>query len=127
MWSFWLMAAGFGALGAAGALFYLFRQVRSQNAVQQSLAERTATVNRLLEFSQTIQGAGKPDQIFASLTHYLKSELGLWGLVILTNEADAVPAIELRGVAREFDFNSGAGGDGTGAMPVPASESAARF
>ena len=96
MWSFWLMAAGFGALGAAGALFYLFRQVRSQNAVQQSLAERTATVNRLLEFSQTIQGAGKPDQIFASLTHYLKSELGLWGLVILTNEADAVPAIELR-------------------------------
>jgi len=96
MWSFWFLAAGFGALGAALALIYLSHQNRSQRCVQKSLSERTATVNRLLEFSQTIQGAGKPDQIFASLSHYLKSELGLSGLVILTSEPESVPAIQLR-------------------------------
>jgi diguanylate cyclase (GGDEF)-like protein len=96
MWSFWLMAAGIGALVAAGTLIYLFRQVRRQRAIQHSLTERSATVNRLLEFSQTIQGAGKPDQIFASLSHYLRSELELWGLVIITNEPEAAPGIELR-------------------------------
>jgi diguanylate cyclase (GGDEF)-like protein len=96
MWSFWLMAAGLGMLAAAGALIYLSGQMRAQRGVQKSLAERTATVNRLLEFSQTIQGAGKPDQIFSSLTHYLKSELRLWGLVVLTNETEAVPSIQVR-------------------------------
>jgi diguanylate cyclase (GGDEF)-like protein len=108
MWSLWLMAAGLGALAAAGTLIYQFRQVRAQRSIQESLTERTGTVNRLLEFSQTIQGAGKPDQIFASLSHYLKSELGLWGLVILTNDAEAVPGIELRTAWPENLITTGA-------------------
>jgi diguanylate cyclase (GGDEF)-like protein len=96
MWSLWFLAAGIAALAASLALIYLARQVRAQHSIQQSLTERTATVDRLLEFSQTIQGAGKQDQIFASLSHYLKSELGLSALVILTNEAESVPPIQLR-------------------------------
>ncbi|MGA3068417.1 MAG: diguanylate cyclase [Tepidisphaeraceae bacterium] len=96
MWSLWFLASVIGALAAVAALIYLVRQVRAQHSVQRSLVERTATVDRLLEFSQTIQGAGKPDQIFASLSHYLKSELGLSGLVILTSEPESVPPIQLR-------------------------------
>ncbi len=60
------------------------------------LASRTATVDRLLEFSQTIQGAGKPDQIFATLAHFLQSELKLAGLVILSRDLDAIPATQLK-------------------------------
>jgi diguanylate cyclase (GGDEF)-like protein len=62
----------------------------------ESLAERTATVDRLLEFSQSIQGAGRPDQVFASLSYFLRTELGLSGLAILTVDANESPSIQLR-------------------------------
>jgi diguanylate cyclase (GGDEF)-like protein len=83
-------------LFAAVVGIYQTRQTSDERETQRSLAERTATVNRLLDFSQTIQGAGKPDQIFASLSHFLRTELSLSGLAILTTEADVVPAIQLR-------------------------------
>lgn len=59
------------------------------------IANRTRVVNQLLEFWQTIQGAGKPEQIFAALAHYLRAELKLAGLVILSHEPEAVPATQL--------------------------------
>ncbi len=72
---------------------------QSKAAHEQSkgvLAVRTRTVDRLLEFSQSIQGAGKADQVFATLSHYLQTELNLAGLTILTHEPDSVPAIIVR-------------------------------
>ena len=61
-----------------------------------SLARRTATVDRLLEFSLNIQGAGKPEQVFGTLCHYLQTELALAGVVILSFEADATPPAQVR-------------------------------
>jgi diguanylate cyclase (GGDEF)-like protein len=100
----WLIAAGFAVLaGAAGAvyltrLFLNTRQHQATPAAVPALVERTATVDRLLDFSQTIQGAGRPDQIFATLSHFLRTELGLSGAAILTYDADAMPAIQLRSI-----------------------------
>lgn len=65
-------------------------------AAKQSLASRTTTVDRLLEFSQTIQGAGKAEQVFNTLSHFLAQELGLAGVAVLSVDADAVPATQLR-------------------------------
>src|SRR5436190_24009250 len=51
----------------------LVRLKTEQDAHEQSkiiLAARTSTVDRLLEFSQTIQGAGRVDQIFATLAYF---------------------------------------------------------
>src|ERR1700722_1827287 len=61
----------------------------------QSLRERAHTINRLLEFSQTVQGAGRIDQIYPTLCHYVRSELNLSGMVILTHDSDAMPATTL--------------------------------
>jgi diguanylate cyclase (GGDEF)-like protein len=72
---------------------------RTGEAHEQSkatLAQRTQTVDRLLEFSQSIQGAGRADQIFATLCHFLQAELGLAGAAILSVDADATPATQLR-------------------------------
>jgi diguanylate cyclase (GGDEF)-like protein len=63
-----------------------------------SLAARTQLVNRLLEFSQSIQAAGKAEQVFATLAHFLQVELNLAGLTILSHEADSMPAIQVRAV-----------------------------
>src|SRR5438046_9402201 len=56
----------------------LFRRLRAaQSAHRQAVAtmtERSKTVDRILEFSQTIQAAGKPEQIFDSLTLFLHHE-----------------------------------------------------
>jgi diguanylate cyclase (GGDEF)-like protein len=93
---YWVLIAIFAVVAVSGALLYLTRPLRQQKAAQAALAQRTATVDRLLDFSQTIQGAGKPDQIFATLSHFLRTELGLSGLVILTSDAETVPAIHLR-------------------------------
>lgn len=60
------------------------------------LADRTRTVDRLLEFSQNIQGAGKPDQVSATLCHSLQAELGLAGLTVLSIEPEQVPATQVR-------------------------------
>ncbi|CAN5495090.1 hypothetical protein BH09PLA1_BH09PLA1_33880 [soil metagenome] len=61
-----------------------------------AIADRTRVVDQLLDFSQTIQGAGKPEQIFAALTHYLRIELKLAGIAIIAHEPEAVPATQVR-------------------------------
>jgi len=53
---------------------------------QRVLATRTSTVDRLLDFSQTIQGAGRVEQVFESLAHYLRTELTLAGAAIISNQ-----------------------------------------
>ncbi|MGH7213903.1 MAG: hypothetical protein ACREIT_03990, partial [Tepidisphaeraceae bacterium] len=63
---------------------------------QKILAARNRTVDRLLEFSQTIQGAGKAEQIYEGLCHFLQAELGLAGLTILSNAPDALPPTQVR-------------------------------
>jgi diguanylate cyclase (GGDEF)-like protein len=60
------------------------------------LAARTLTVDRMLEFSQTIQGAGKAEQVFETLSFYLRAELNLAGLVVLSHEPDATPSTEVK-------------------------------
>src|SRR5580700_3920086 len=92
----WFLVALVTLAAAIGIAFYVTRPLRVRKAAHTILAERTATVDRLLDFSQTIQGAGKPDQVFATLSHFLRSELTLSGLAILTSDADVVPAIQLR-------------------------------
>jgi len=62
----------------------------------QVLAARSSTMDRLLEFSQTIQGAGKPEQIYPTLNHFLQTELGLAGVVIVAFEPDTIPAMQLK-------------------------------
>jgi diguanylate cyclase (GGDEF)-like protein len=91
----WLFVAVLALLAASAAAFYLFRLLSAQHGAEKTLAERTATVNRLLEFSQSIQGAGKQDQIFATLSHFLRNELSLSGLAILVNEPENIPATQL--------------------------------
>ncbi|HEX4055256.1 MAG TPA: GGDEF domain-containing protein [Tepidisphaeraceae bacterium] len=93
---FWLMIVLLEGVAGFGIMMYLTRPLRAHKAAQASLAERTATVDRLLDFSQTIQGAGKPDQVFETLNHFLRTELGLAGLAILTSDADTAPPIQLR-------------------------------
>ncbi len=61
------------------------------------LAARTRTVDRLLEFSQGIQAAGKPEQVLATLTHFLQADLGLAGMALLAVEPEAVPTTTVRG------------------------------
>jgi diguanylate cyclase (GGDEF)-like protein len=74
-----------------------FSRIRNEiESTTRSLAQRNSTVQRLLEFSQTIGGASKPDQIFASLAHHLRYELNLAGLAILAIEPEtsAAPALK---------------------------------
>src|SRR5258705_1375311 len=63
---------------------------------QRVLATRTSTVDRLLDFSQTIQGAGAVAQVFSSLSHYLRTELSLGGVAIISNEPEQTPAMQVR-------------------------------
>ena len=63
---------------------------------QRILATRTSTVDRLLDFSQTIQGAGTLEQVFAALAHYLRTELTLGGVTIVSNEPGDTPPMRVR-------------------------------
>jgi diguanylate cyclase (GGDEF)-like protein len=63
---------------------------------QRILATRTSTVDRLLDFSQTIQGAGTLEQVFAALAHYLRTELNLAGITIVSNEPSDTPPMRVR-------------------------------
>ena len=98
-WGWSLLAAVL--LIAAGGLFALLvRQIKAEHErAQRQLADRTRTVDRLLEFSQTVQGVGRAEQIFATLCHFLTSELPLSGLVILSQETDPGPGICMRASA----------------------------
>src|SRR5688500_4484202 len=60
----------------------LLRHMQGATKRQADLTAQSNTVNRLLEFSQTVQGAVKADQIHAPLSHFLQGELGLAGLAI---------------------------------------------
>lgn len=73
------------------------RQARRLNqSAEQAITQRTRTVDRLLEFSQAIQGAGQADQIFPALAHFLQTELGLAGLAVLVHDAEAIPPIQVK-------------------------------
>ena len=65
------------------------RQAKSrQEESEHAAAARSRTMDRLLEFSQTIQGAGKGEQIFPTMCHFLESEIGLSGVAVLAHETD---------------------------------------
>ncbi len=68
----------------------------TREQAQQVLAERTHTVDRLLDFSQTIQGAGQTEQVFATLSQFLEAELKLSGIAILSHHPDLLPLIQVR-------------------------------
>ena len=70
----------------------------AHEASQNVLAERTSTVDHLLEFSQTIQGAGQADQVFNTLSQFLESELKLAGVAILAYQAESIPPIAVKAV-----------------------------
>src|SRR5688572_9050251 len=74
----------------------LLRHMQGATKRQADLTAQSNTVNRLLEFSQTVQGAGKPDQIHATLSHFLQNELGLAGIAIVTSEPEAIPPIQVK-------------------------------
>jgi diguanylate cyclase (GGDEF)-like protein len=78
----------------------LFQKLRhSQIAQQQALSamvSRSSTLDRLLDFSQTIQGAGKPEQIYSALGQFLRAELKLSAVAVLAHEPDTVPATTLK-------------------------------
>lgn len=84
---------------AALTTFIWWRHSRAaarQTEANRSLASRSSTVDRLLDFSQTIQGAGKSDQIFAALKHYLPIEFNLSGLVVLSVEPECLPPVSVK-------------------------------
>jgi diguanylate cyclase (GGDEF)-like protein len=61
---------------------------------QAAVARRSRTVHRLLEFSQSIQAAGKADQVYAMLSHFLQTDLALAGLAIISFEKEALPPMQ---------------------------------
>ena len=67
---------------------------RSERSLR-DLTQRSRSVDRLLEFSQAVQAAGKADQIFPTLCHFLQNELGLSGVAIVSHEPDSIPATQL--------------------------------
>jgi diguanylate cyclase (GGDEF)-like protein len=95
----------------------LQEMVGKLNSSQQSLADRTKTVDRLLEFSQTIQGAGRIDQIFPTLCHFLESELGLSGAIILSNENDPTPGVLMKACRPAKTINPALAGFDTALCP----------
>ncbi len=97
MWIIPSIVSIFCVACTAAVIIHLLRVGRDGRRWQRSLAARTATVNRLLDFSQIIEGTSKPDQVIATLTHFLRTELDLAGLSILTQNAMGVPSIQLQG------------------------------
>src|SRR3954471_17867352 len=57
---------------------------------------RTRIVDRLLDFSQTIQGAGRADQVYESLAQYLKSQLKLDAVTVLAHDTDQMPPTQVK-------------------------------
>jgi diguanylate cyclase (GGDEF)-like protein len=87
--------------GLARTFDKMIAQLQQSRADQEraaaGLATRTRTVDRLLEFSQGIQAAGNPEQVLATLTHFMQAELGLSGMALLSVEPEAVPTTTVRG------------------------------
>jgi diguanylate cyclase (GGDEF)-like protein len=78
---------------------------------RRAMTERQQTVDRLLDFSQTIQGAGAVAQVFASLAHYLKTELKLAGVAIISNQPDQTPPMQVRAAWPETLVKTNSVGD----------------
>jgi diguanylate cyclase (GGDEF)-like protein len=84
------------ALASAVLIHRFQRSARQHEEAKRDLKARRRTVDQLLEFSQTVQGAGKPEQIFDALSYFLRSELGLAGLVILAHDPETLPATQVK-------------------------------
>ncbi len=75
------------------------REARRENENSQAvLASRTRTVDRLLDFAQTIHGAGRPEQVYGTLSQFLESELNLSAVAILSWQHGAVPPVQVKSV-----------------------------
>ena len=78
----------------------ILRQLRASEQAHTSavdaIAARSKMVDRLLEFAQTVQSAGKPEQVFSCLSQYLQHDLDLAGVVVISHEPESVPATVLR-------------------------------
>ncbi len=86
-----------GLQASFGSLIERVHTVEREHLTSQiALADRRRTVEHLLDFSQTIQGAGRQEQIFAALAYSLRVELGLAGLVILAHDAQAMPMTQVK-------------------------------
>jgi diguanylate cyclase (GGDEF)-like protein len=85
-----------------GFAVLLLRQLRwAQRAHEmalESVEARSQTVDRLLEFAQTVQSAGKSEQVFACLAQFLQVDLKLAGVAVISHEPENVPATALRAV-----------------------------
>jgi diguanylate cyclase (GGDEF)-like protein len=83
-----------------GFALLLLRKLRSAQLAHtlalESIAVRSKTVDRLLEFAQTVQSAGKPEQVFSCLAQFLQIDLGLAGVAVISHEPEIVPATVLR-------------------------------
>jgi diguanylate cyclase (GGDEF)-like protein len=53
-----------------------------------SLTSRNRNVDHLLDFSQTLQGAGRPEQVFSSLAQFVQTELNLSGVAIVEHDLE---------------------------------------
>ncbi|HTW94695.1 MAG TPA: GGDEF domain-containing protein [Tepidisphaeraceae bacterium] len=96
MFGQWLIAVLATLMAAGGLIAVAGRSARRRRRLFGVLRERAHTVNRLLDFSQNIQGAGKTEQVYSTLAHYLRTELALTGVAILTSEAEAIPRTQLK-------------------------------
>ena len=95
---YWIIACGI-ATALAGLLYRELRHSRAAHCrAEQKIALRSRTVDGLLEFAHTIQGAGKSEQIYDSLALFLHSGLELTGVAILAHDADALPPTMLKSV-----------------------------
>jgi len=83
------------ALAAFGGVVLLSRSILQRRRFIHNLEQKAETINRLLAFSQTIQGAGRPEQVFPTLTQYLRTELGLSRLLILAHDPQITPPTKL--------------------------------
>ena len=83
-------------IAIGGLTTVILRSLAMRRAVLAALQDRERTVNRLLTFSQTIQGAGRADQVFDTLADSLHRELNLTGAIILAHDRDAIPATAVK-------------------------------
>ncbi len=80
------------AAAVVPAALLIGRERRNRQQTRETVQELTAQarrVDRLLEFSQTLQGAGRSEQVFETLAQYVQRELCCSGVAVLTYEADA--------------------------------------
>ena len=92
----WIVGCVCPTFLAANLYRRLSNAEQRHDAAVTEIEKRSQTVDQLLEFSQTIQGAGKAEQIYDALTLFLHRELGLSGIAIVAHDADAMPTTSLK-------------------------------